>query len=145
MKKLFSLLLLGICLLPTMSFTNYEDKSELLEIADVLQEIESNNNPKAIGDGGLALGALQIHDVAIQDVNHNYGTGYTHQDAMDPLISRDVFVLYSTLNIKRYRKRCGNLPNDYDIVRMWNGGPLGYEKDATIPYLLKYKRYLNQV
>lgn len=140
MKKLFSILLLGVFLLPTMSFTTYDGKTELLEIADVLQEVESNNNPEAIGDGGLALGTLQIHEGAILDVNKHFGTEYTHDDATDPKIARDIFVKYISLGVELYKLRCGHAPNEYDIVRMWNGGIYrGYEYPSTLTYLRKYQ------
>lgn len=142
MKKLFSLLLLGICMLPLMSFTA-DSKVNLNKIADVLQEMESNNNPEAIGDGGLALGVLQIHEGVVLDVNRHYGTEYTHEDAKKPKIAKDLFVKYISLGIKLYKKRCGNSPSDYDVVRMWNGGIYrGYEYESTLVYLEKYKKLI---
>jgi len=140
MKRLFSLLLLGILILPVMSFTT--SKANLLQIADILKEIESNNNPEAVGDGGLAFGVLQIHEACIMDVNRYYGTNYTHRDAKNPIIAEDIFVKYISLGIKLYKLKCGTNPSEFQIVRMWNGGyHSGYKYNSTLKYLAKYKRY----
>lgn len=141
MKRLFSILVLGLLLVPTMAFESSE-KAELLEIAEVLKQVESNDNPQAIGDGGLAFGNLQIHEACVLDVNKHYGTTYTHDDAKNPIIAQDIFVKYLSLGIKLYKLRCGFPPNEDAIVRMWNGGIYrGYEYSDTIPYLEKYKDY----
>ena len=139
MKKFFSLLVLGICFLPTMSFTA-DSEVDLTEISEVLVEVESNNNPEAIGDGGLALGVLQIHEGVVLDVNHYYGTEYTHEDAKNPDIAQDLFIKYLSLGIDLYTKRCGYPPTEAQIVRMWNGGIYkGHEYTDTMAYLEKYK------
>lgn len=139
MKRLFCLLLVGILIFPTMAFNT--NKETLLEIADVLKEVESNNNPEAVGDGGLAFGNLQIHKACIIDVNRYYGTTYTHEDAKNPVISEDIFVKYLSLGIKLYKKRCGNAPSEDEIVRMWNGGIYkGHTYKSTLGYLNKYKK-----
>lgn len=43
----------------------------------ILSVIESNNNPKAIGDNGKAVGVLQIHKVMVDDVNRIIRLHYT--------------------------------------------------------------------
>lgn len=140
MKRLFSLLFIALISLPLMSTTT--TKSDLLEIADVLKEVETNNNPDAIGDGGKAFGVLQIHEACILDVNRFYGTEYTHEDAKDPDIAEDIFIKYIQVGIKLYKQRCGYAPSDREIVRMWNGGIYrGYEYKSTKPYLAKYLKY----
>lgn len=118
---------------------NLRASENLLNIADILKEVESNNNPNAIGDGGDALGVLQIHEACIVDVNRYFGTEYTHSDATNPIIAEDIFIKYITLGIKLYKKRCGEQPTNAQIVRMWNGGIYrGYEYESTKPYLAKY-------
>jgi hypothetical protein len=141
MKRLFLILLLGVFTLPMMSFMDASE-SELIEISDILKEVESNNTPEAIGDGGLALGVLQIHEGVVIDVNRHYGTNFTHLDAKNPEIAQDLFVKYISLGIKLYELKCGHRPSEDEIVRMWNGGIYrGYEYEDTVPYLKKYKNY----
>lgn len=124
-----------------MSFTT--TNSKLLEIADVLKVVETNNNPDAIGDSGKAFGVLQIHEACVLDVNKYYGTSYTHEDTKLTRVADDVFIKYISLGIKLYKKRCGNLPSDREIVRMWNGGIYrGYEYPSTRKYLKKYLKVL---
>lgn len=136
MKRFICLLVMAMFLLP---LAVEAENVELLEIADVLKEVESNNNVEAVGDGGLALGALQIHKACIQDVNRYYGTTYTHKDAKKPKIANDIFIKYLSLGIKLYKIRCGTTPTEYQIVRMWNGGIYrGYEYKSTLGYLSKY-------
>lgn len=125
----------------SISLMGFKSKSELLEIADILKEVETNNNPQAVGDGGRAFGILQIHPECVEDVNRWYGTEYTHEDTKNPVIAKDIFVKYLTLGIKLYKKRCGYAPNEYEIVRMWNGGIYrGYEYPSTLKYLKKYQQ-----
>jgi hypothetical protein len=107
----------------------------------VLKHVETNNRPDAIGDNGKAYGVLQIHKVAIIDVNRYYGTNYRHQDAFDVVCAEEIFNLYIGLGITlfRNRNRCRS-PTEQDMVRMWNGGIYsGHRRDTTIKY---YNRYL---
>lgn len=141
MKRIFNILSITMLMVPTMALKSSEE-TNLLEIANVLKEVETNNNPNAVGDGGLALGNLQIHEACVIDVNRYYGTTYTHQDAKNPKIAQDIFVKYLSLGIELYTLRCGYPPSEDEIVRMWNGGIYrGYEYTDTLPYLAKYKEY----
>ena len=49
-----------------------------------LSKVESNGNPRAVGDSGKAYGELQIWSVVVQDVNRTHGTRYTHRDDHRP-------------------------------------------------------------
>jgi hypothetical protein len=139
MKNFLIMICVTLVGFTTMSFST---EAKLKSISEVLKEVESNNNPEAIGDGGKAFGVLQIHEACILDVNKHFGTNYTHEDAKKPEIAEDIFVKYLSLGIKLYKKRCGTNPNEYDLVRMWNGGIYrGYEYESTLYYLEKYKRY----
>ena len=92
--------------------------------------VESGGDPNAVGDGGRSVGILQIQEICIQDVNRLYGTDYEWpQDARDPNTSREICRLYLT----HYLKHVQN-PAPVDAARIWNGGPRGYLKTATIGY-----------
>lgn len=120
------------------------NEANLLDIAETLKVVESNNNPDAIGDGGKAFGVLQIHKACVLDVNRYYGTTYTHKDAYNPKIAEDIFVKYLSLGIKLYKDRCGVEPTTNQIVRMWNGGIYkGYRYESTKPYLKKFLSHRN--
>lgn len=95
-------------------------------LLDALQTVESNGNANAIGDGGKAVGAYQIHPGVISDVNRICGTAYTLQDRLDPAKSRQIARLY----LSHYCKTDSDEAN----ARTWNGGPRGAKRKATLGY-----------
>ncbi len=105
-----------------------------------LAKVESNGNPRAVGDSGKALGELQIWSVVVQDVNRVHGTRYTHRDAFDPAKARDICRRY--LAIYCTPKRLGRQPTMEDAARIWNGGPNGHRKSATEKYWHKVAQVL---
>ena len=96
-----------------------------------LLAVESGGNDMAIGDHGRARGALQIHAAVVQDVNRRHGTRYTHRDMHD----RAKAVRVASLYLQIYA------PNATPEVqaRVWNGGPRGATKAATLGYWGKVK------
>jgi hypothetical protein len=105
-----------------------------------LVKVESNGNPRAVGDKGKALGALQVWEVVVIDVNRAHGTRYTHKDAFDPAKARDICRRY--LAIYCTPKRLGRAPTMEDAARIWNGGPNGHRKSQTEKYWQKVARVL---
>ena len=104
--------------------------------------VESGGDNSAVGDGGLAHGSLQIHKGVVLDVNRVYGTNYTHNDAFDRASAVDLF--YKYLSIYAIERRLGHPPTDEDKSRIWNGGPNGYRKTATLRYWQKVKQVLEE-
>ena len=96
--------------------------------------VESNGNDMAIGDGGRAIGALQIHKAVVVDANRIAGTSYTHQQMTNRIAARRVCEIY----LKHYGKGCST----EQLARRWNGGPTGDRKSATITYWNKVKKHL---
>lgn len=97
--------------------------------------VESNGRDNAVGDGGRAIGALQIHKAVVVDVNRIAGTSYTHQQMTNRIAARRVCEIYLT----HYGKGC----TTEQLARKWNGGgPAGDKKSATIPYWNKVKKHL---
>ena len=101
-------------------------------LIDALVKVESNGDPRAVGDSGRALGCLQIWQCVIDDVNQVSRVKYTHADAFDPAKARAICRAY----LARYAtaKRLGREPTDEDFARIWNGGPAGWKKKATLSY-----------
>jgi hypothetical protein len=108
---------------------------DLDRLLPALEQVESSGNPAAIGDNGRALGILQIWDVVIADVNRAKGTRYTHADALDPAKARAICRAY--LSIYCTPRRLGRQPTMEDAARIWNGGPNGHRKPATVKYWQK--------
>ena len=94
--------------------------------------VESGGNDLAIGDHGRALGALQIHAAVVQDVNRHHGTRYTHREMHD----RAKAVRVASLYLQTYAP--GASPEVQ--ARVWNGGPRGASKPATLGYWARVKR-----
>jgi len=78
------------------------------------------------GDSGAAVGPLQIHQGAIDDVNKYYGTEYKLEDVREIGPAREVARLYITLWMDRYKEEIA--------ARVFNGGPRGWRKKATDEY-----------
>ncbi len=94
--------------------------------------VESGGNDHAIGDHGRARGALQIHAAVVRDVNRLHGTRYTHAG----MVRRRDAVKVATLYLGTYatQERLGRPVTDEDRARIWNGGPDGWKKKATVGY-----------
>ena len=114
--------------------------AELDRLIPALVKVESSGNPRAIGDGGKALGALQIWSVVVQDVNRVHGTRYVHADAFDPAKAERICRLY--LAIYCTPRRLGRTPTIEDAARIWNGGPTGWKKNSTKTYWQKVRAAL---
>ena len=99
-------------------------------------ESDFKHRPKP-GDGGKALGALQIHDIAIRDVNRVYGSSYSHADALDRDKAYTICKLYLTHWGKYYTRKTGKPPTPEVYARIWNGGPTGWKKPSTVKYWRK--------
>jgi hypothetical protein len=142
MKRLFLLAMLF-----AVSFTAQSETIE--DITDVLKYVESEHNPKALGDyrgeTPTAFGILQIRKIAIDDVNRVYGTKYRIKDAFDISCAEEIFKLYTDYWSAKLEKREGREVTTADIVRMWNGGPRGYMKTSTKWYLKKFLRYKKRI
>ena len=58
-------------------FMSEPDMGTMLE---VIKQVETRNNPKLIGDGGRAFGVVQVHEIAVKEVNRRTGGNYKHED-----------------------------------------------------------------
>jgi soluble lytic murein transglycosylase-like protein len=96
--------------------------------------VESGGNPRAVGDGGKAAGIAQIWAITVKDINRFAGTKYTLNDRFDPVKSKQMFNLY----VEHYGK---GRSLQYK-ARLWNGGPGGNNKTATIAYWKKIQKHL---
>lgn len=106
----------------------------------ILIQVESGGNNYAVGAHG-ELGALQISEAVIQDVNRIYGVYYIHADAYNREASIEIATKY--LNYYASKERLGREPTWEDLARIWNGGPNGYQKNSTIKYWQKVEPLLH--
>lgn len=129
MTHIITLLTITLLGIPTMT-----------PLQDAVWAVESSRStePGIVGDGGKAIGPLQIHRSCWLDVKK---ADEKYEDCYDLEYSLRVFERY----MARYAKpsRLGRAVTDIDRARIWNGGPNGYKKDATITYANKIKKVLD--
>jgi len=94
--------------------------------------VESSGNDLAVGDGGKAIGPLQIHKAVILDVNRITGSNYRHQDMTNRVQARAV--------CEAYLRHYGKGATTEQLARRWNGGPKGDQKQATAAYWRKVQK-----
>jgi hypothetical protein len=109
-------------------------------LIDALIIVESGGRADAVGDNGKAFGILQIWSVVVQDVNKVFGTNFRHQDAFNPTKAKQICRRY--LSIYAIKSRIGDMDPYEASARIWNGGPNGHRKNATLGYWAKVKRQL---
>lgn len=114
--------------------------AEWSALIPALIQVESSGRDHVTGDNGQAIGPLQIHRVLLEDVNRIYGTTYTHKDMFNRVKAVDVCKKY--LTFYGSEKRLGRPPTTEDYARIWNGGPNGWNRKATIRYWQKVKTHL---
>jgi hypothetical protein len=111
-------------------------------LLDAIWAVESGRgtNPRN-GDGGKAVGPLQIHVGVVRDVNRVYGTSYRHADARDLTAAREICRLY----LAHYATpaRIGRAVTDRDRARIWNGGPDGWRQSCTAEYWSRIRRVMS--
>ena len=96
-------------------------------------------------------GLLQITQAVVDDVNTYYddeiaplGTRIRVEDCRNEVVARWVCVKYLRHWGNRYLAETGKEPTYEIMARIWNGGPRGWEKKATIPYWERVKVEINK-
>ena len=96
--------------------------------------VESSGNDQSIGDQGRAIGCLQIHKAVVLDVNKFTGSHYRHQDMTNRVAARAV--------CQAYLEHYGRGKTTEQQARIWNGGPTGDKKEATVTYWRRVQKNL---
>lgn len=98
----------------------------LHSLISALMIVESSGNDQAIGDNGRAIGPLQIHKSVVLDVNRITGSNYRHSEMTNRVAARAV--------CQAYLEHYGRGKSLEEQARIWNGGPSGHKKAATVSY-----------
>ena len=104
--------------------------------------VESSGNDSAVGDHGRAVGCLQIHVQVIEDVNRVYKTKFTDKDRLDRAKSIEICSLYLCHWAEVMERNHGKGVSLQDLARIWNGGPKGYHKEATVAYWCRVEKMM---
>ncbi|MCJ7777634.1 MAG: hypothetical protein MUP16_04905 [Sedimentisphaerales bacterium] len=81
------------------------------------------------GDGGQAIGPLQIHQCVLDDVNKHYGTNYTRSDLRRSGKAKIIARMYIEMWMERHKEEIA--------CRIFNGGPRGWNEKSTDNYWSK--------
>ena len=111
-------------------------------LLDAIQAVESNGKENAIGDNGKAVGAFQIHKIYVDDVNSFSSEKFTYEDRKNKEKSQKIVKLYLEHYGKSYEKKTGKKATNEVLARIHNGGPKGYNKEATKNYWKKVENNL---
>ena len=111
-------------------------------LLDAIQTVESNGNESSIGDNGKAVGAFQIHKIYVDDVNSFSSEKFTYEDRKNKEKSQKIVKLYLEHYGKSYEKKTGKKATNEVLARIHNGGPKGYNKEATKNYWKKVENNL---
>ena len=103
-----------------------QSMTTLSNLISALIIVESSGNDQAIGDNGRALGPLQIHRGVVLDVNRITGSNYRHSEMTNRVAARAV--------CEAYLRHYGRGKTTEQQARIWNGGPTGDRKQATVAY-----------
>lgn len=133
---------IACALLAALGLSSASAAVDLDRLIPALIAVESNGRDSAVGDNGRAKGALQIWQVVVTDVNRAYGTRYTHDDAF--VREHAVAICKMYLAIYCTPERLGRTPTLADAARIWNGGPSGHKKSATLAYWQKVQKHLSK-
>jgi len=111
-------------------------------ILDAIRAVETGSRTDAntaVGDGGRALGAYQIHLSYWKDaVEHDpslLANGETYGSVTNPQYAERVILAYWSRYAVSWTHQ--------ELARIHNGGPSGRKRDSTKPYWNKVNQRLN--
>jgi len=103
------------------------------DFINALNMVESSGKRTNVppGDGGAAIGSFQIHRACWQDaVQHDPSIGGKYSDCNNYDYSVKIVRAY----LHRYGAKFIKTDNWEALARIWNGGPAGYKRTATLSY-----------
>jgi len=114
-RILLSVILFTTLLLPC-RLANADLADNIDRLLPALARVESRNDPKAVGDGGAAIGIYQIHQGYWQDaVDFDKSLGGSYNDCFNPEYAERVVRAY----LKRYAPVDATVEQ---LARIHNGG-----------------------
>lgn len=117
---------LTIALLVTLAIASHIQAKTLDFVIEALALVESGNDEKAIGDSGLAVGALQIHPITVREANRILGERrFSYSDRFNADSSKQIAKIILRYWGKQYAETYGIQPTALTYAYIWNGGPKG--------------------
>ncbi len=116
----------------------------IVSLLPILIQVESGGVSNAVGDNGQAIGVLQIHKILVDDVNRiEEEPMFRYQDRKNKTLSCRMAMIYLLHYGKHYENITGKKATAEVLCRIWNGGPIGWKKKATVPYWNKCKKIID--
>lgn len=150
MKKLIAVLLVTIFAanLAQAAKPNYTSSKPVSDadwdtFLNAISQVETHGrtNVKVLDTNNKhSYGCLQIQNLYLKDS----GLNYTLEDLYNKDIAFKVARAYLTRWGRAYERRTGKEATYEVLARIHNGGPRGYEKDATVKYWNKVKAVLDK-
>lgn len=130
------------------------DEGRYSRVMDAIIIKESTNGKNMYGDwrddnkDGIkqrseyrAVGWMQMWKILVDDTNEickrkKWARRYTYQDRMDRAKCREMFIIVS----EHYSKD----KSLEVVIRRWNGGPTGEQKESTATYLDEVKKIMDE-
>lgn len=114
---------------------------DLAPLIEAMIWVESRDNDSAVGDGGRAVGCLQIHPIMVREANRilklqKSSISYNLLDRRDREKSIEIFYI-----VNNYHHENATYE---EIARAWNGGPNWAQKGGTKRYWNKVQRKLKK-
>lgn len=117
----------------------------ILSLLPFLAQVESANDPNAIGDNGRAVGILQIHKCVVDDVNRILGADvFKYSDRKNQGLSWRIAGIYLGHYGRHYERLTGKSATHEVLARIWNGGPDGWKKPSTLKYWKRVQKELKK-
>jgi hypothetical protein len=112
--------------------------------------VESGGNPAAYNPETGATGVAQIREVCVADCNRiarerGLNVQFNLADRRAPEASRRMWWLYLSFYGEQYERATGRPPTNEVYARMWNGGPAGWRKEATVEYWRRVREALRSI
>ena len=114
-------------------------------LLDAIEMVESGGDTKAVGDGGQAVGCLQIHPITVRDANRICGSErFCYNDRYSRVKSRQMAEIVLGEYGAKYEHETGRMASYEVLARIWNGGWYGLSrnKGATDHYWSKVEEEL---
>jgi hypothetical protein len=124
---------------PNAQAQTYTPQQEAL--LDALIQVESSGRDDAVGDGGKAIGCLQIWQPYWYDATEFSGIGGSYKDCYNRAYAKRIVDAY----MKRYAREAWTSTTKFNAekcARIHNGGPKGHLKKATEKYWKKVDKLL---
>ena len=119
MKSVFA----AIAIVFTINVMAVEVPEKLL---DAIATVESNNDDKAIGDKGRAIGRFQIWKTYVDEVNRicrlkKNGKTFSYEDRKDAVKSREMVCIYLEFWGRQYERNTGKKATLEVLAKIHNG------------------------